>query len=184
MLSCEVVLSGKLIQLVDKPAENAELRATIIDQINDLNPPKPLTLDEIYVRECELVGDAMTDHNARFRTEDIEKILRLTNGAPLLIGHQKDTAPFGKFFGGRTAMKDTVKWAIPMFYWHKKLSFAEDLKYGIDSGIYNYASIGIRFNLPTCSICGEDIRRCDHISRKLYDGEKCFMWFDDIAFVT
>ncbi|MEA2030695.1 MAG: hypothetical protein U9N55_03755, partial [candidate division Zixibacteria bacterium] len=39
---------------------------------------------------------------------------------------------------------------------------AETLKKNIDGGIYKECSVGFTFFMPECSICGKDIRTCEH----------------------
>jgi hypothetical protein len=44
----------------------------------------------------------------------------------------------------------------------------------IDGGIYKECSIGFTFALPECSICGDDIRTCEHEPMGTYgDDQTC-----------
>lgn len=158
----------------------------------NLTPPKKLTPDDVYIRECYLTGDAINSQMGRFRTKDLKKILAMTNGVALLIGHKKEESPAGKFFGGTikskvlgslngTEMK--AKFIVPKFYWMRDASNAKDLKTNIDGGIYSQASISWRFRLPTCSVCSKDIRFCSHVPGEEYKAGICFYWYDEIIMV-
>jgi len=156
--------------------------------INSLpNPPLvPVTARDIHVRRVRLAGDAIDAGYGRFRTEDLPRLLDMVQGAPALVGHRKDTLGIARFFGGEvwTDPRTGITYIVPKFYWMRSHSSAEDLRINIDGGIYNEASIGFIFRRPTCSTCGEDIRRCDHIPGREYGGEPCFFYYDDIVRVT
>jgi hypothetical protein len=159
----------------------------LVEQINALAPPDPIKENQIYIRRCRLVGDAVNNQNGRFRTADMPLLLQLTNGAPLMVGHDTYTLPIGKFFGGRLEMVGGVTFIEPNFYWMRAAELAEDLHANIDGGIYREASIGFSFETPTCSICGEDIRsidKCKHIPGQEYDGAMCFYWYDGLQSVN
>lgn len=159
-----------------------------ISAINNLpNPPLiPVTAREVYVRRCRLAGDAVDACFGRFRTEDLPRLLELVQGAPALIGHRKDTLGVARFFGGEVIedQKTGVSYIVPKFYWIRAHSESEDLRISIDGGIFSEASLGFTFKLPTCSICGEDIRRCEHIPGRTYNEELCYFYYDQIQRVT
>lgn len=159
-----------------------------IQIINNLpNPPLvPVTAREVYVRRCRLAGDAIDAGYGRFRPADLPLLLNLLQGAPALIGHRKDTLGVARFFGGQL-WKDPqseTTYVVPKFYWMRAHSASEDLRVNIDGGIYNEASLGFIFRRPTCAVCGEDIRRCDHIPGRDYEGQRCFFYYDEIVRVT
>ena len=175
-------LSGSLLP---KPGEVSDDDLQCINSLP--NPPLvPLTVDDIYVRQCRLAGDAIDAGFGRFRSDDLNRLLELTQGAPALIGHNKSSLGVARFFGGDIwEDPDTgIKYARLKFYWMRNHSESENLRVNIDGGIYTEASIGFTFGLPTCGICGEDVRRCDHKPGKEYEGERCFYYYDDIQRVT
>jgi len=149
-------------------------------------PPVPVTSRDIYVRRCKLACDAVDAGFGRFRTIDLPHLLELVQGAPALIGHRKDTLGVARFFGGEVMRDKTsgISYVIPKFYWMRLHSASEDLRVNIDGGIYNEASLGFTFRKPTCSICGEDMRRCEHIPGREYENELCHFYYDDIVKVT
>ncbi len=175
-------LSGVLL-----PAQTQVLKSDI-EAINSLpNPPlMKVTAKDVYVRRCRLAGDAVDAGFGRFRSEDMSKLLELVQGAPALIGHRKDTLGIARFFGGELE-HDTdsdITYIVPKFYWMKNHSNAEDLRVSIDGGIYSEASLGFTFRKPTCVICDNDIRRCEHIPGREYDGQLCYFHYDDVLRVT
>ena len=156
--------------------------------INSLtNPPlAPVTARDVYVRRCRLAGDAVDAGFGRFRIEDLPRLLEMVQGAPALIGHRKDTLGVARFFGG-TQWRDPgsgISYIVPRFYWMRAHSAAEDLRINIDGGIYCEASIGFTFRRPACSICGEDIRRCEHVPGQSYQDQLCHFFYDQVLRVT
>jgi len=175
-------LSGVLL------SEKIKVSDEDIIVINSLpNPPLvPVTAREIYIRRCRLAGDAIDSGFGRFRTTDLDLLLELVQGVPALIGHRKDSLGVARFFGGSVERNQAsgVSYIVPKFYWMKMHSASEDLRVNIDGGIYNEASLGFTFKKPTCSICSEDIRRCEHVPGREYESNLCFFNYDEIIKVT
>ncbi|NUO19808.1 hypothetical protein HUU59_10200 [bacterium] len=165
------------ISLLASPEPSGEL-----DLINRLpNPPlRPLSADEIHVRRCRLAGDAVDSHFGCFRTGDLEHILQLTHGAPALIGHNRLSIAVARFFGGNIEPHLNNKYVVPNFYWPKAHSGAEDFRVLLDSGIITEASIAFTFQKPSCSICGHDIRECEHEPGVYYHTKLCHYWYDGV----
>ena len=164
-----------------------------VDRINSLpNPPLvPVTKDDVLVRRCRLASDAVDCGFGRFRTEFLEELLRMVQGAPVLVGHRKDTAGIARFFGGDietledvynpfTEKRERISYIVPKFYWMKNHSEAEDLRLNIDGGIYNQASISWWYGRATCGVCGNDIRACEHVPGRSYNGSRAFYYYDDV----
>lgn len=175
-------LSGGLI------SPDGKVTGKDITEINNLTnpPPVPVNNNDVYVRKCRLAGDAIDAGFGRFRTEDLPLLLEKVQGAPALVGHRKDTLGIARFFGGEVKEDPVSKisYIIPKFYWMRGHSAAEDLRVCIDGGIYSEGSIGFTFKTPTCSICGEDIRKCEHFPGQTYNDSLCYMFYDDILKVT
>lgn len=156
--------------------------AGLIDQINALQGVQILaTKDNVYIRSLRLAGDAVDNQDGRFHTEDLQRLLELTNGVPMKIMHNKELLPIGRFFGGELVERDGFTYIMPYVYWPRDHSQASDLQINIDQGIYNEASLSFTFRKPVCSICEKDIRRCDHLPGKEYKGELCYFWYDGIV---
>jgi len=149
-------------------------------------PPVPVVRSDIYVRRCKLAGDAVDAGWGKFRTSDLPRLLEMVQGAPALIGHRKETLGVARFFGGSLWKEPAtgITYIVPRFYWMRLHSQAEDLRVNIDGGIWSEASIGFIFKKPTCSVCNDDIRRCDHQPGQTYSDEPCFFYYDDLIRVT
>jgi len=161
----------------------------MVEQINTLKnpPPSGLKASELFVRRCRLAGDMTDGHQGKFRTEDLPKLLSMVHGIPLLVGHQKNQAPIGRFFGGSVESQlqepENPSFIVPNFYWPISASYANDLRVLIDSGVYNEASISFAFGKPTCGICGKDIRGCDHRVKLWARDPDIFYFYDNLITV-
>ncbi len=155
--------------------------------INSLKnpPPVPVSERDVFIRRCRLAGDAVDAYHGRFRTEDLPKLLALVQGAPLLIGHNKRSLGVARFFGGTVEEHDENHYIVPKFYWLRGHSSADDLRVAIDGGLYHEASISFAYEKPTCSVCGKDIRTCEHLpgSPAGEDGETVFYYYDNVVAV-
>lgn len=173
-----------------EPVAVEEQDATIINSLP--NPPLvPVSKDDIYVRRCRLASDAIDCGFGRFRTEYLSRLLELTQGAPMLIGHKKNEIGIARFFGGNieklenvynsfTRRKEQVNYIVPKFYWMRSHSKAEDLCINIDGGIYNQVSLSWWYTKATCGICGDDMRKCMHVPGRRYGDELAFYYYDDV----
>ena len=89
-----------------------EVTDSDIQEIMSLkNPPlKTLGKDDIYVRKCRLTGTMVNCYHGRFREKDIPFLLEQTRGRSMLIGHKKDEAGIGRFFGGDIGNPECCWW--------------------------------------------------------------------------
>ncbi|MCC6475983.1 hypothetical protein IT157_02925 [bacterium] len=145
------------------------------------NPPLVELKDEdIHVRRCRLAGDAIDGHFGCFRTSDLERLLQLTHGAPALIGHDRQSIAVARFFGGSIETHNGHHYITPKFFWPKAHSQAEDFRVLLDTGLITEASIAFTFKKPACSICGCDIRDCEHEPGTMYGKQLCHYWYDGV----
>jgi len=155
--------------------------------INSLQnpPPTPVSERDVFVRSCRLAGDAIDSYHGRFRTEDLPKLLAMVQGAPMLIGHNKHSLGVARFFGGSIEEKNGINYIAPKFYWLRGHSSADDLRIAIDGGLYAEASISFAYEKPTCSVCGKDIRTCEHLpgAPGEKEGETVFYYYDNVVAV-
>jgi hypothetical protein len=174
-------LAGPLLKNAGRISDND------VRLINSLNnpPPMPVSEQDVYVRGCRLAGDSIDAYNGRFRTEDLSKLLVMVQGAPLLIGHNKRSLGVARFFGGTIEEHEGTNYIVPKFYWLRGHSSAEDLRVAIDGGLYCEASISFAFRKPTCSVCGKDVRTCEHLPGAPGDkeGETVFYYYDNVEAV-
>lgn len=173
-----------ILQLLSGPIAPAR-DVTVADDIADINglPNPPLAAlnpEDIHVRRCRLAGDAVDSQFGCFRTHDLPDLLRRTHGAPALIGHNRQSLAVARFFGGGVEQHDGRHYIIPKFYWPKAHSAAEDFRVLLDSGIIAEASIAFTFGKPSCSICGKDIRECEHEVGAHYGLKLCHYFYDSI----
>ncbi len=173
------ILSGPLLKEAGLPT-NDDVRT-----INSLKnpPPVPVSERDIYVRRCRLAGEAIDAYFGCFRTKDLQKLLSMVQGAPLLIGHDKRTLGVARFFGGYIEEHEGNLFVTPHFYWLRGHSSSEDLRVAIDGGLYSEASISFCYRKPTCSVCGEDIRSCEHLPGSPGEEGPVFYYYDDVVAV-
>lgn len=152
-----------------------ELSADLVAKINqNVNPPTEVSADDVYVRVMYVVSDQVNSFGGCFPADEHEQLVDLLIDSPVLVGHRKDKLPLGRTFHAEIAERDSSRWVKAWFYWLRSSTGAESLRENIDGGIYKECSIGFTFSLAECSICGKDIRLCEHEPFETYaaDGER------------
>jgi len=154
--------------LIDRSEEKISNR--IIELINsNINPPEPVTAGDVYVRAMYVVSDEVNSFGGRFPADELERLRELIIDSPVLVGHRKDKLPVARNFHAIVTEKDNRRWIKCYFYWLRSGEGAESLKENIDGGVYKESSIGFTFLFPECSVCGKDIRGCEHQPLVEYD---------------
>lgn len=154
-----------------KPEE--EISDELVFLINSrIKPPKAVTKEEIFVRTMYLVSDEINSYGGCFPLEELHNLTSLVVDSPVMIGHTKEKLPIARNFKAEVVQKDGKNWVKVWFYWLKNSKDAFSLKENIDHGIYKECSLGFVFEFPECSICGEDMRKCQHVPFKSYRSEK------------
>ncbi|MCJ7496933.1 MAG: hypothetical protein MUO78_02190 [candidate division Zixibacteria bacterium] len=149
-----------------------EVSDDLIFLINSrIKPPVPVKKEDIYIRAMYLVSDQVNSFGGCFPLDEHPKLAELLVDSPVLVGHSKERLPIARNFKADLVKKDDVNWVKVYFYWLKNSPEANSLKENIDHGIYKECSIGFSFEFPECSICGEDMRRCQHIPFRTYEKE-------------
>jgi hypothetical protein len=150
-----------------KPEE--EISDELVFLINSrIKPPKPVTKEDIFVRTMFLVSEEINSYGGRFPLEELHNLANLVIDSPVMVGHTKEKLPIARNFKAEVVQKDGKNWVKVWFYWLKSSKDALSLKENIDHGIYKECSLGFVFEFPECSICGEDMRRCQHVPFKSY----------------
>ena len=169
-------LSGPVMAVREAPSSSDP------ELINALSNPPLVALgeDDVFVRRCRLAGDAVDTQFGCFRAHDLPKLLTLTHGAPALIGHNRQVTPVARFFGGGIEEFEGHRYIVPRFYWPKAHSGAEDFRVLLDAGIIAEASLAFTFDKPSCSICGRDIRECEHEPGAFYGLKLCHYFYDGL----
>jgi hypothetical protein len=130
-------------------------------------PPQPLRADQVHLRSVRLVSDEVNDHGGRFPADEHERLCELIVDSPVLIGHDRSRLPVARNFAARCTNDGERQWVTVWFYWLRGAD-GDRLAADIDGGVVKEGSIGFEFRLPRCSICGADIRRCEHIPGQQY----------------
>jgi len=161
-------LSGCLVaHLADRnEIQDMELAAEINRRIK---PPKMVTPDDVYIRAMYIVSDQVNSQGGCFADEELDHLTELLVDSPVMVGHKQDSLPLARNFKAERVTLDGRRWVKSYFYWMKDSEGAEDLRNNIDGGIYKECSISFLFRFPECSICGQDIRRCQHIPFQEYE---------------
>jgi hypothetical protein len=136
-----------------------------------IKPPLPVKKKDVYIRAMYLVSDQVNSFGGCFLLDEHPKLAELLVDSPVLIGHSKEKLPIARNFKADLVEKDGANWIKVYFYWLKNSPEAESLKENIDHGIYKECSIGFSFEFPECSICKQDMRRCQHIPFRAYQDE-------------
>jgi len=145
-------------------ADNEEkISPDLVDLINaNINPPAPVGPEDVLIRTMFIISDRVNSFGGRFPVEEHARLAELLVDSPVMVGHRKDRLPVGRNFHAVTVEKDGRNWIKSYFYWLKSAEGAANLKENIDGGIYKECSIGFTFLFPECSVCGKDIRFCEH----------------------
>jgi len=170
---------GRVTARLAEPTDS--LLPEMVALINqNIKPPTPLTADDVYVRAMYIVSDQVNSFGGRFPLEEHDRLAGLLVDSPVLVGHRKDRLPVGRNFHAELVERDGHPWVKCYFYWLRSSDTEGQLLGNIDGGIYKECSIAFTFNLPACSICGRDIRRCEHEPFETYekDGSEEVCHFD------
>jgi hypothetical protein len=146
------------------PTEQYDL-SLLIAQINaNIKPPTPVSERDVFIRAMYIVSDAINTFGGRFPADEHQRLAELLVDAPVLVGHRKDQLPVGRNFHAVVEVKDGQSWVKSYFYWMRSSEGALNLRDNIDGGIYKECSIGFMYGLAECSVCGNDMRSCSHMT--------------------
>jgi hypothetical protein len=166
-LVCTNVEVSMSVSLGRVEAELAEpdqgMSTTLVGLINaNIKPPSSLSVDDVFIRAMYIVSDQVNSFGGRFPVDEHQGLTSLLIDSPVLVGHRKDQLPVGRTFHAVTVERNGRPWVKSYFYWLKSSDRAEEFRANLDGGIYRECSLAFTFHLPECSICGKDIRRCQH----------------------
>lgn len=146
--------------LAEKSEEFSEELITLLNK--NVKPPRPVAAGDVYIRAMYVVSDEINSFGGRFPADEHSRLVSLLIDSPVLAGHRKDKLPLGRNFYAACENRGGRQWVKSYFYWLKSGHGAESLRENIDGGIYKECSIGFTYFFPECSVCGYDIRRCEH----------------------
>ena len=134
---------------------------------------RPLEAHEFAVFTLDLCHDQIDRHFSRFPQEELNKISAMTPGRPLMERHDlRGSLPRGTFFRSRVHEGNGRASVRPDVYVLRTQQNAGFIL-NIEGGVYRETSIGFSFETPECSICGKDLRTCDHVPGRSYGDQQC-----------
>ena len=142
---------------------------------------RPLAPEEYEVFSLDLCHNQVDRHHSRFPDEELARINELVVGRPLMERHDlRESLPRGTFFQSRLHREGARVSVRPDVY---VLRTGENAGFilNIEGGVYRETSIGFAFRLPECSVCGRDIRRCEHVPGQTYEGETCHFLMREVV---
>jgi hypothetical protein len=141
---------------------------------------EPLEESELYVRQVRLANDAVDRTWERLPRAYLERFAATLPGKPLLLGHDHQETPTGLWFQAEVrpaAAGEPGEWVLEASFYMRKTAANEEIRRQIDAGVVRYASIGFRYDLLVCDLCGGATPRpgaaggCDHWPGRVYDGQ-------------
>jgi hypothetical protein len=163
IFSCE----GALVGVRKKPGGEET-----VSEVNRYSL-RPLAPEEYAVFTMDLCHNQVDRHFSRFPEEELEQVNRLTPGRPLMERHDvRGTLPRGMFFRSalhREGERVSVRPDVYVLRTPENAGFILN----IEGGVYRETSIGFSFRTPECSVCGKDLRTCDHVPGRSYGDKTC-----------
>jgi len=144
----------------------------VLDAVNRyaLRPLKP---EDFAVFRLDLCNNGIDKHFSRFPEEELERINALAPGRPLMERHDlRATLPRGRFFRS-TLHRDGARLSVRPDVYVLRTAENEGFIRNIEGGVYRETSIGFSFRTPECSVCGKDLRTCEHIPGRSYGDALC-----------
>lgn len=141
---------------------------------------RTLTTDEFSVFTMDLCHNQVDRHFSRFPQEELAKINEMVPGRPLMERHDlSGSLPRGTFFRSRLHQEGGRTFVRPDVYVLRTRE-NEDFILNIEGGVYRETSIGFAFQTPECSVCQKDLRTCNHIPGRSYNGASCHYVMRDV----
>lgn len=161
--------------------------AELVELINSrVGPNRLLENDDVFIRKMLLASDQVNSFGGRFDKNELVKMADLVVNCPVLVGHNHQKLPVARNFKAELVEKTGVTWLATHFYWLAESDGAKNLLQNIDGGIYKEVSAAFLFEMPECSVCGRDIRSCEHIPFRRYASpaagrEPAFFWYRNVT---
>ncbi|MCP4640210.1 MAG: hypothetical protein GY851_07250 [bacterium] len=161
---------GRLVEVRDEGSDAAVDEA--LDEVNRF-ALRPLSREEVVTFSLDLCHNQVDRHFSRFPEDELEVISALVPGRPLLERHDlRGSLPRGTFFRSRLHRDDERVSVRPDVY-VLRTQDNESFILNIEGGVYRDTSIGFSFRTPECSVCGKDLRTCDHVPGRSYGDDQC-----------
>jgi hypothetical protein len=134
---------------------------------------KPQGAEDVAIFQMDLCNDQVDRHFSRFPKEELAKINGMVPGRPLMERHDmRGSLPRGTFFRSGIHEEGGVMSVRPEVYVLRTKENEEFIRQ-IEGGVYRETSIGFVFERPECAVCGKDMRVCEHIAGRMYEGKQC-----------
>jgi hypothetical protein len=170
---------GTLVGLRETPAQVPAEQDPVLREVN-LFTLRPLARKEFVVFTMDLCHNLVDRHFSRFPEDELEKIDKMVVGRPLMERHDlRGTLPRGTFFRSMLH-RDGERVSVRPDVYVLRTEENADFILNIEGGVYRETSIGFSFRTPECSICGKDLRSCDHVPGRTYGGEQCHYIMRDV----
>ena len=183
--------TGRLIALEPERLD-AERSGDLMRAINKLSL-RTLLLEDVHIRGMNAANDVIDHYDSRFTVKGLRQAAKIYADSSMAEGHDMGSKALARVFAGDTLenaegskireLRDLKKasWLQGMFYWSRKLSWADDLAEAIDTGVQREVSLHWLFEKATCGICDEDIRSCDHWPGEVYDDVRAWYDMEDVT---
>lgn len=161
-------------------AEKAEAREDAINRY----ALRALAPEEYATFTLDLCNNQIDRHFSRFPEEELARINDLVPGRPLMERHDlRGTLPRGRFFRSALHRDGDIVSVRPEVY-VLRTDENQDFILNIEGGVYRETSIGFAFRMPECSVCGKDLRTCDHVPGRTYGDAACHFIMRDVLEVA
>ena len=151
----------------------------VVDAVNRFTL-RDFSRDEFAVFRLDLCHNLIDKHHSRFPEEELEKINAMVVGRPLLERHDlRGSLPRGTFFASSVHRDGSTLTVQPDVY-VLRTEENRDFILNIEGGVYRETSIGFSFKTAECSVCTKDLRRCDHVPGRVYEGKRCHYIMRDV----
>ena len=135
---------------------------------------------EYVVFSLDLCHNEVDRHFSRFPLEELERVNGMVPGRPLMERHDvRGSLPRGTFFRSELH-RDGERVSVRPDVYVLRTRENEAFILNIEGGVYRETSMGFSFRLPECSVCGRDLRRCDHMPGRSYGDEVCHYVMRDV----
>ena len=141
---------------------------------------RPLERAEFVVFTLDLCHNQVDRHFSRFPNEELARINALVPGRPLMERHDlRGSLPRGTFFRSEVHEEEEKVSVRPDVY-VLRTNENRDFILNIEGGVYRETSIGFSFRMPECSVCGKDLRTCEHVPGRTYGEASCHFVMRDV----
>jgi len=134
--------------------------------------------DDVHILGMRIVNSKVATFYGQFTPEALNEIAEMLPGRPVMIGHNYDGAPIGRFFAARrvyiadsASPRNESYWVEALFYVLKGDPEGDAIARRIEAGIWSEVSLAWSFRSALCSACKNDVRTlaCMHQPGEVYE---------------